>query len=98
MDEMEEFGREVAVTIKGVEKRLADRLAALEAKISRLEGALGSASLMKYLGVFKEGRIYNEGSVTTYDGAMWHANQKTGTPPENGNAAWTLCVKSGAAR
>jgi hypothetical protein len=91
-DSFSEFGAEVAKTIKAVDSRCA----ALEAKISRLEGALESAALMKYLGVFKEGRIYNEGSVTTFDGAMWHANQKTGTPPGNGNAAWTLCVKGGA--
>lgn len=50
---------------------------------------------LRYQGVFTEGKAYQAGDVTTWGGAMWHANEPTTAKPGNGSKAWTLAVKPG---
>jgi hypothetical protein len=49
---------------------------------------------LAYCGVWDEGREYSRGSLVTFAGSMWHANQATRARP-GVNAAWRLCVKRG---
>jgi hypothetical protein len=73
-----------------------DRIAQLEQKIMRLEALLEVKNLV-YVGVFKEGKSYSVGQFCTHSGSLWHCNQfHTTTKPGDGNAAWTLAVKSNA--
>ena len=84
LEEAGNFGRALAKDIKSdIEKRCS----ALELKITRLEAALEARPNLKYVGVYPEGRTCDENSF------VWHANQKTSTPPGNGSASWTLACK-----
>jgi hypothetical protein len=67
-------------------KPLADRIKELEARPAA-----------KYVGVFKDGRQYEEGNFVTDHGAVWHCNGTTRQRPSN-SADWTLAVKSGERR
>jgi uncharacterized small protein (DUF1192 family) len=95
-----EFGSALAREIKTytstrVVKPLEDRIAQLEAKIVRLEATL-EARNFSYMGTWKEGKIYGPGSFVTHSGALWHSNIFHNTQrPGDGDASWTLCVKSG---
>jgi hypothetical protein len=95
----EEFWAEVTTCFREfVEshfKKLKAENAALEAKVARLEAALEARPGLKYVGTFREGRVFEENSFCTYDGNVWHCNQRTSVPPGNGSAAWTLAVKHG---
>jgi hypothetical protein len=75
-----------------------ERIAALENKITRLEAMIELKNFV-YVGVFREGKAYSPGQFATHAGGLWHCNQfHTTTKPGNGNAAWTLAVKSGRGR
>jgi hypothetical protein len=90
------FGRDLAREIKkSVVEPLRDRIAELEAKIAKLESALEARGGLKYVGTFKEGRVYDADQFVTHSGAIWHCNARTMTVPGNGAAAWTLACKSG---
>jgi hypothetical protein len=65
-----------------------DRIAALEARVEKLEA-------QKYLGVYRLGRLYSEGSKVTHDGSLFIALKSTGEVPGNGSADWQLAVKRG---
>jgi hypothetical protein len=86
-----EFGRKMAIEVKSAMSPLAGKIAALEAKVLRLESAGG----LKYVGVFKEGRVYDADQFATHAGGIWHCNARTMTAPGNGAAAWTLACKAG---
>jgi hypothetical protein len=96
-----DFWKEVTAAFRGfVESHVAKlraEIATLEAKTVQLEAEIVrvKAATPKYLGVFREGRIYDENAMVTHDGSVWHCNQKTSTPPGNGSAAWILAVKRG---
>lgn len=47
-----------------------------------------------YRGVYQQGRTYEFGDMTTWAGAMWHANETTTDKPGD-SKAWTLTVKKG---
>jgi hypothetical protein len=96
-----EFGEELTEIIKcyvaRAAKPLEDRIVQLEVKNAQLEAEIArvKSATPKYLGVFREGRVYEENSMVTHDGSTWHCNQKTSAPPGNGSASWTLAVKHG---
>lgn len=90
-----EFGRQMAIEVKHAMAPLNGKIAALEAKVSRLESALEARGGLKYVGTFKEGRVYDPDQFATYGGAIWHCNSRTMTAPGNGAAAWTLACKAG---
>lgn len=51
-----------------------------------------------YRGVWISGKTYEEGDVTTWDGAQWFAKETTTAKPgqQTGSSrAWQLCVKRG---
>lgn len=50
---------------------------------------------LQYEGVYIEGKSYDRGSVVTWAGSTWHANEQTNTKPGEGSKAWTLIVKRG---
>jgi len=52
------------------------------------------AQQLQYLGVWREGSIYNKGSFVTHQGSLWHANEADMARP-GGDSAWTLAVKRG---
>ena len=64
-----------------VEKRVAEAFAALP--------------VLQYRGVFRQGEEYAAGSVVTWAGSTWHANEATKDKPGDGETAWTLMVKKG---
>jgi len=94
-----EFGGQLAHAIRDyVERKLAPlriAVAQLEAKNARLEGALESHRSIRYMGVYRDGAEYSEGSLCTRDGSLFHANRTTRASPGDGSADWTLCVKKG---
>ena len=51
---------------------------------------------LQYRGVFREGSGYPAGSVVTWAGSAWHADEATKEKPGEGQTAWTLMVKRGA--
>jgi len=71
--------RERMRMLETVEKRLAD----LEAQ-----------PRLAYEGVWREGVSYEQGSLVTRSGSMWHANKATREKPGTCDD-WTLCVKDG---
>jgi hypothetical protein len=100
IEEAGNFGSNLAKEIKTytstrVVKPLEDRIKQLEVKIAYLEAALDARGGLKYLGIFKEGRIYDEGQFVTFDGSIWHCNARTSNPPGNGSASWVLACKRG---
>jgi hypothetical protein len=68
-----------------------ERIASLEAKVKELE----ARTVPKYLGVWRAGVEYSEGSLLTYDGSLWYCNKAANSKPGTGDDAWTLCVKHG---
>jgi uncharacterized small protein (DUF1192 family) len=90
----EAFGREIVAELKRVIDPLRDRIAALEAKISRIEVTLEARGEMKYCGIWEEGREYSRGHFTTTAGSLWHAEQTTRSRPGT-DATWRLAVKKG---
>jgi hypothetical protein len=84
----QEFGEETVRAIKGYVER---KCAALEAKIALLE----ARAIPKYLGVYRSGATYSEGSMVTRDGSVFHANKTTREMPGDGCQDWTLAVKHG---
>lgn len=50
---------------------------------------------LQYEGVYIEGKSYDRGSVVTWAGSTWHANEQTTSKPGEGSKAWTLIVKRG---
>jgi hypothetical protein len=94
-----EFGLELATGIKEyVERKLAPLLisiAQLEAKNARLEAQIAAHRSVKYMGVYRDGAEYSEGSLVTLHGSLFHANRTTKMIPGDGSVDWTLCVKRG---
>lgn len=68
---------------------------ALEKRVDALESKLAEVSIMKYLGVHENGRVYERGEFVSHAGGMWHANRANKQRPGDGDA-WTLAVKRGA--
>jgi len=100
MQEAEDFGRDLSNEIKSaIERRcrpIENRFAALEARLARAEAALEQrAASLKYLGTFKLGAVYTEGSFVTLGGSVWHVNKTTREKPGDGNQDWQLAVKHG---
>lgn len=82
IEEAGNFGSNLAKEIKTytstrVVKPLEDRIKQLEIKIAYLEAALDARGGLKYLGTYKEGRVYDEGQFVTFDGSIWHCNART---------------------
>jgi len=95
----EDFWREVVAAVRGFVESHVNKLkaenAALAAKVARLEVALAEKVPIKYLGVYRAGATYSEGSMVTRDGSMYHANKTTREAPGDGCQDWQLCVKHG---
>ena len=68
-------------------------LAAVNAKMARPEAALTEKVPTKYMGVYKPGATYSEGSLVTCDKSMFHANKMTSEMPGNGCQDWQLAIK-----
>jgi hypothetical protein len=77
-------------------KRVDEREAALRKDFEQRIAAIESFGV-KYLGVWQSAADYVRGNMVTLDGSMWHANENTRDKPGT-SKAWTLAVKSGAAR
>ena len=61
---------------------------------ARLKLAEAQAGGIKYMGVYQRAVEYERGSLVTFDGSMWCANERT--RDELGKTgAWTLAVKRG---
>src|SRR6266567_2435578 len=58
--------REMRGILVDLQKKLLDRIDALEARLAEVEGAG-----IKYLGVFQKSMIYERGNLATLDGALW---------------------------
>jgi len=70
---------------------IAGDIAALKRKVAALE----ARPSIKFMGVYKPGATYSEGSMVTRDGSIFHANKTTTATPGDGSMDWTLCVKRG---
>lgn len=51
------------------------------------------ASTMNYRGTWTPGSSYDRGAVTTYDGTIWHAEERTTDRP-GASKSWRLMVKN----
>jgi hypothetical protein len=94
-----QFGSEVAAAVKEyTERKLAPlriSVANLEAKNAMLSAELAAHRSVKYMGVYRDGAEYSEGSLVTLHGSLFHANRNTKMIPGDGSRDWTLCVKRG---
>lgn len=63
-------------------------------KIKNLEARLNSMPAVSYAGVYTPGTKYMRGMLTTYGGALWHAQVATSSRPGTDDT-WRLCVKAG---
>ncbi|MEP9347873.1 hypothetical protein [Xanthobacter sp. KR7-225] len=68
-------------------KRLADRIAALE--------RAGNSESVKYSGVWQRKDAYARGAFVTHRGGLWHANTDTAGVEPGKTRDWTLAVKAG---
>lgn len=77
--------------LKGVS---GDRIATLERRIAALEAQPRG---LQYRGVFELGQTYEKGDVTTHQGSMGVATDRTGLRPDHDgdSRAWVLAVKRG---
>jgi hypothetical protein len=80
-----EFGEELVEIIKSYVSRA---IKPLEERIKILEGR-------KYMGVYKPGATYSEGSSVTWDGSEYHCHKTTREAPGSGCPDWQLKVKRG---
>ena len=91
-----EFGFELAHGIKDyVERKLAPlriAVAQLEAKNARLEAEIAAHRSVRYMGVYRDGAEYSEGSMVSRDGSVFHANRTTRATPGDGNQDCTLSL------
>jgi hypothetical protein len=76
--------RQVPLVIEKAGPRIAD----LEARIDQLE----ARPTPRYVGVWKAGETYEEGSFVTCSGSLWHANRSTDHRPGTSDD-WQLSVK-----
>jgi hypothetical protein len=94
-----EFGFELAHGIRDfVERKLAPlriSIANLEAKNAILSAEIAAHRSVRYMGVYRDGAEYSEGSLCTMHGSLFHANRTTKMIPGEGSRDWTLCVKRG---
>jgi hypothetical protein len=85
-DELELMAETGGILISAVRevRRLKQRVVELEAKPP-----------LKYLGVWRAGKSYQQGSLVTCDGSVWHCDRDHPLKPGLGNSGWTLAVKRG---
>jgi hypothetical protein len=87
-----EFGSQLAREIRDfVERKLAPlriAVAQLEGKNARLESEIAAHRSVKYMGVFRDGAEYSEGSLVTLHGSLFHANRTTKMIPGDGSRDW----------
>ena len=65
---------------------MTDRVKALEAR-----------SAVRHGGVYVEGKVYRENSLTTRNGGMWITLRDTRDSPGSQSGGWQLVVKAGKA-
>lgn len=87
-----EFGRNVGRTIKGQVAPIREALAALEARVSKMEDVQKRGF---YRGVHAVGQQYAAGEGVTFKGAMWIAMRETDATPGEPDSGWKLAVKRG---
>lgn len=79
------------VRLDAVEKKKG--LAPLAARLAGIE-----ERMMKYDGVWREGRSYDRGSFVTHQGSLWFCEDgNINARPGAGSASWKLAVKKGHA-
>ena len=74
----------------GVNEAIAKATEPLRQRIAELE----ARPSVKYLGVWREDKVYSSGSMVTDQGSVWHAERATMTRPGTSND-WVLAVKRG---
>jgi hypothetical protein len=80
--------RAVALALIGASN---NRRRELELRVQELEAG---QSQIKYCGTHEPGREYQPGNFCTHQGSLWHCNERTVSPPGDGDR-WTLAVKKG---
>jgi len=71
------------------------QIAGLKGDIARLQSEIERKLAGKYMGTYKPGAVYSEGSEVTYDGSLFHAHKTTKERPGSGCPDWQLKVKRG---
>src|SRR5262245_7867846 len=78
---------------------LMERIAVQERELAEVKqrlAAIETKCILDYRGVWVNGRRYERGDCTTWDGGIWIAQAETeGERPGNGATAWKLAVKRG---
>jgi hypothetical protein len=92
----------IRATIAAAVNPLKERLDALEKRkgIAPLAAQLAGIEqrMMKYEGVWSEGKTYTRGSFVTHAGSLWFADDTSiGARPGAGSTTWKLAVKKGHA-
>jgi hypothetical protein len=95
----EDFAKAVAGAINTAIRPLKSKIKALEENISRLvlhEARLHELenSQLKFAGTWREGRECYPGELLSFQGGLWHCNERTTDRPST-SKAFTLCVKRG---
>lgn len=70
---------------------LLERHRELESRIRELE----SRPILKFCGPWEKDRAYVAGSVVSFDGSAWVAQDSTSDRPGAGQTSWRLAVKRG---
>jgi hypothetical protein len=93
IDELaDSLGSAIAEITKELETDFAERHAALEARLARLE----AMPRLRYCGIWKPETTYSAESLTTHSGSLWLARAETSQRPGNGVSGWVLIAKRGS--
>jgi hypothetical protein len=64
-------------------------------RLKRRVAELEARPMMKYMGVWVDGIVYEKGQLVTLGGSIWYCNERTVTRPTTHDGTWTLAVKAG---
>lgn len=84
-------------SMHGVIEALGILAAGIVAELDVLRARIEAAEQkgFPYAGVWRQGQVYAEGTLVTYDGSIWYARSETTDRPGDGRTAWVLAVKRG---
>jgi hypothetical protein len=83
------FVEAMGLVVAAIHRETDTKIAALDAKIARLETAL---SAFAFKGAWVEGQRYKRGNFCSPGGAVYHCQVDTLTRPGTDDKVWTLAV------
>lgn len=90
----EEWGKKLAALVRGYVEPVKQQNAELIKRLEALETRTVGGHLA-YAGAWRSGITYEQGTMATFRGSLWHANATTDKQPGDQSSGWQLCVKRG---